>query len=102
MYRKLLPLLNRFVMIRQGILGQAYLGRLTAVEQDTVDIQTYHRDGAPASNWTVSMASITEVLTESRQLDNLALSVKWANSSDAALPHDESEPLSAVAGPKTD
>ncbi len=80
MYRKLLPHLNKFVLLRQGMLGRAYIGRLMDVDQEVVEIQTYHPDGTRAETWTVSLATITEFLTDSRQLDMLALKVKWATS----------------------
>lgn len=83
LYRKLLPLVNKYVLIRQGMLGRAYVGRLTDVDQETLDLQTFHADGTPAETWTLLLNTITEFLSESRQLDMVALRVKWASSASA-------------------
>ncbi len=80
MYRKLLPYINKFVMIRQGMLSQIYVGRILDVDQEALELQTFQQDGTKAACWTISLSTITEFLTESRQLDTLALKVKWANS----------------------
>jgi len=89
LYRKLLPLVNKYVLIRQGMLGRAYVGRLTDVDQETLDLQTFHADGTPAETWTLLLNTITEFLSESRQLDMVALRVKWASSANP----DEITPL---------
>jgi len=84
MYRKLLPLLNHFVLLRQGMLNRSYVGRLVDIDQETLEIQTYHPDGTEAECWTICLNSITEILTQSQQLDMLALKVKWVNSQNAS------------------
>lgn len=89
MYRKLLPLLNRFVMLRQGPLGQCYVGRLLGIDPETVEIETYHPDGVRAACWVININTITEFLSESKQLDTLALKVKWANSPELPEPAGE-------------
>lgn len=91
LYRKLLPLVNRFIMLRQGMLSQMYVGRLLEVEAESVQLQTYHSDGSPAAVWTISLNTVTEFVSESRQLDLLALKVKWATSPEE-LPEDETNP----------
>lgn len=83
MYRKLLPMLNQFILVRQGMLNRSYIGRLLDVDQETMEIQTYHSDGTEAECWTLCMSTITEFLTQSQQLNTLALKVKWLNSHDS-------------------
>ncbi len=82
MYRKLHPLVNRFIMVRQGNLGQMYVGRLLSVDEDTLQLQTYQADGSHAACWTIQVSTVTEFVSESRQLDTLALKVKWLASTD--------------------
>jgi Asp-tRNA(Asn)/Glu-tRNA(Gln) amidotransferase C subunit len=78
LYRKLLPLVNRFVMLRQGGLGQMYVGRLLNVDTESVELQTYQADGTESAQWTINLNTITEFVSKSNQLDMLALKVKWA------------------------
>lgn len=80
LYRKLLPLVNRFVMLRQGGLGQMYVGRLLNVDTESVELQTYQADGTESAQWTINLNTITEFVSKSNQLDMLALKVKWAMS----------------------
>lgn len=82
LFTKLLPLIHRFVMLRQGGLSQMYVGRLLEVDRESVQLQTYHSDGQPAAQWTINLSTITEFVSHSRQLDMLALKVKWAASPD--------------------
>ena len=88
-------------MIRQGMLGQIYVGRVLDVDQEALKLQTFQQDGAKAAVWVISLSTITEFLTESRQLDTLALKVKWANSKDKSHDDDDTnlqdEEESAVA-----
>ncbi|MBK8189518.1 MAG: hypothetical protein IPK79_03625 [Vampirovibrionales bacterium] len=102
MYRKLLPLLNRFVMLRQGPLGQCYVGRLLSVEPESVEIETYHPDGSRAACWVILLATVTEFLSDSKQLDTLALRVKWANSPELAEPAADApvEPMASTPLPE--
>ncbi len=81
-YRKLHPLVNRFLMVRQGNLGQMYVGRLLSVDEDALQLQTYQADGNPAACWTIQLSTVTEFVSESRQLNTLALKVKWMASND--------------------
>lgn len=78
LYRKLLPLVNRFIMLRQGGLGQMYVGRLLNVDAESVELQTYQADGTESAQWTINLNTITEFVSKSNQLDMLALKVKWA------------------------
>ena len=82
MYRRLQPYLQKFVCIHQGMLGRTYAGRMLHIDSECVEIQTYKADGARGELWTVSMATITDFLTDSEQLNTLALKVQWAISSE--------------------
>lgn len=86
MYDPLLNHVNDFMMVRQGGLSQVYVGRLIELTPTTAHLQTYQADGQPAARWTLSLETITEFLTDSRQLDNLALKVKWVASPDTITP----------------
>lgn len=83
MYRKLLALINRFVMLRQGQLSQAYVGQLVEVDQETLQLQTFQADGTSAAIWTLRLNTITDFMTDTRQLELLSLKVKWTLSPDA-------------------
>ena len=89
MYRKLLALLNRFVMLRQGQLSQAYVGQLVEVDQETLQLQTFQADGTAAAIWTLRLDTITDFMTDTRQLELLSLKVKWALSPDAEATDDD-------------
>lgn len=93
MYRKLLALLNRFVMLRQGQLSQAYVGQLIEVDQETLQLQTFQSDGTPAAVWTLRLDTITDFMTDTRQLELLSLKVKWALSPDAQPADEETTSL---------
>lgn len=90
MYRKLLPLLNKFVCVRQGMFSRYYIGRLVSVEPDAMEIQTYHHDGTDAELWTVNLETVTEFSVNSKELNTLALKVKWARSASPEM-DEESE-----------
>ena len=80
LYRKLLPMTNKFVYLRQGSFSRSYIGRVMSVEPDCVELQTYYDDGTEAELWTISLQTLTEFAIDSKELNTLALKVKWATS----------------------
>lgn len=100
MYRKLLPLLKRFVFIRQGAFNRYYEGKLVAVDGDTIQIQSYKKDGSPEELWTISLESITEFSVGGRHLAELELKVSFL-SSDSMIEDEEPEVL-LLQGPTND
>ncbi|MFN8615080.1 MAG: hypothetical protein U0003_04125 [Vampirovibrionales bacterium] len=64
-------------------MSQAYVGQLIEVETECLQLQTFQSDGTPAAVWTLRLDTITDFMTETRQLELLALKVKWASSPDA-------------------
>ena len=82
MYRKLLPLLKRFVFVRQGAFNRYYEGKLMAVDSDTLQIQSYKKDGSPEELWTISLETITEFSVGGRHLAELELKVSFLFSDD--------------------
>lgn len=100
MYRKLLPLLKRFVFIRQGAFNRYYEGKLVAVDGDTIQIQSYKKDGSAEELWTISLESITEFSVGGRHLAELELKVSFL-SSDSMIEDEEPEVL-LLQGPTND
>lgn len=88
MYRKLLPLLKRFVFVRQGAFNRYYEGKLVAVDSDTLQIQSYKKDGSPEELWTISMETITEFSVGGRHLAELELKVSFLFSEDMQADND--------------
>jgi hypothetical protein len=80
MYKKLLPLVNQFVCVRQGDYGRSYVGRLLSADTDFIEIQIYYEDGTEAEIWTIRMDTVTEFSSQSKVVNTLALKVKWATS----------------------
>ncbi len=93
MYKKLLPLVNKFICVRQGPFDRTYAGRLVDIDPECLAIQTYYADGKEAALWTVALPTITEFASESKELSTLALKVKWACSQDS----DERDALASVS-----
>jgi hypothetical protein len=81
MYRKLRPLLHRFVFIRQGAYNASYEGKIKSVEPDCIQLQGYREDGTEDALWTISIRSITEFSIGGRHLTELELRVQYAYSS---------------------
>ena len=80
MYRKLLPLMQRFVFIRQGAYNRYYEGKLIALEPDSVQIQAFKKDGTPEEIWTISLDTISEFSVGGRHLAEMELKVSFASS----------------------
>jgi hypothetical protein len=49
MYRKLLPYVKRFIFVRQGAFNRYYEGKLIAVDNETLTMQSYKKDGTGKS-----------------------------------------------------
>jgi len=88
MYRKLLPLLKRFVFVRQGAFNRYYEGKLVAVDSDSLQIQSYKKDGSEEELWTISLDSITEFSIGGRHLSELELKVSFLFSDDMCADDD--------------
>jgi len=93
MYRKLLPLLKRFVFVRQGAFNRYYEGKLIAVDSDSLQIQSYKKDGSEEELWTISLETITEFSVGGRHLSELELKVSYLSSEDMAVEEDMAIPL---------
>lgn len=91
MYSKLLPLVKRFVFIRQGAFNRYYEGKLLAVDNDTVQLQSYKKDGSEEEVWTIAIETITEFSTGGRHLAELELKVSFIASDDMDEAEDEDE-----------
>ncbi len=92
MYRKLLPLLKRFVFVRQGAFNRYYEGKLMAVDEDSLQIQSYKKDGSEEELWTITLDTITEFSVGGRHLSELELKVSYLSSDDMPVDTDE-EPI---------
>lgn len=82
MYHKLLPLLKRFVFVRQGAFNRYYEGKIMAVDSDSLQIQSYKKDGSPEELWTISLETVTEFSVGGRHLAELELKVSFLSSED--------------------
>lgn len=100
MYRKLLPLLKRFVFVRQGAFNRYYEGKLLAVDGDSLQIQSYKKDGSQEELWTISLETITEFSVGGRHLSELELKVSYLSSED--MPSDDEMPMRLLEGPSPD
>lgn len=85
MYRKLLPYVKRFIFVRQGAFNRYYEGKLLAVDNETLQLQSYKKDGSEEELWTISLESITEFSIGGRHLAELELKVSFMASSDMEL-----------------
>ena len=83
MYRKLLPYVKRFIFVRQGAFNRYYEGKLIAVDSETIQIQSYKKDGTPEELWTISLETITEFSVGGRHLAELELKVSFLASGDS-------------------
>lgn len=100
MYRKLLPLLKRFVFVRQGAFNRYYEGKLVAVDGDTLQIQSYKKDGSAEEVWTIALDSITEFSVGGRHLAELELKVSFLSSGNVS--EDEEPEVLLLQGPGSD
>ncbi len=98
MYRKLLPLLKRFVFVRQGAFNRYYEGKLVAVDGDSLQIQSYKKDGTEEELWTISLETITEFSVGGRHLAELELKVSYVSSED--MPTDPEPEVHLLEGPR--
>ena len=85
MYKRLLSLVNNFVHVERAHLGQTNHCQLLNVTPETIEIQTYDKDGKEDTRWILPMGSVTGVATQSADIDRLALTVKYAQSPDDRL-----------------
>src|SRR3712207_3189076 len=88
MYRKLLPHVKRFVFVRQGAFNRYYEGKLIAVDNETLQLQSYKKDGTEEELWTISLETITEFSIGGRHLAELELKVSFVASDDMHVSHD--------------
>lgn len=98
MYRKLLPLVKRFVFVRQGAFNRYYEGKLIAVDSDSLQIQSYKKDGTEEEMWTISLDSITEFSVGGRHLAELELKVSYVSSDD--MPASTHPEVQLLEGPR--
>jgi hypothetical protein len=88
MYPKLLPLLKRFIFVRQGAFNRYYEGKLVSVDVDALQIQSYRKDGSPEELWTIALDTITEFSVGGRHLAELALKVSFLSSDEMNTNYD--------------
>lgn len=88
MYRHLLPLQKQFIFVRQGAFNRYYEGKLTHVDDEVVQIQSYKKDGSPEELWTLSLDTITEFSIGGRHLTELALKVSFLSPEHVTFPPD--------------
>lgn len=82
MYRKLLPHVKRFIFVRQGAFNRYYEGKLISVDNETLQLQSYKKDGTEEEMWTISLETITEFSIGGRHLAELELKVSFVSSED--------------------
>jgi hypothetical protein len=75
MFKKLLPLVNRFVYLRQGYFNRYYEGKLIEVLPETLTIQSYDEQGKPDAEWVIALSTVTEFMVGDRDLDELNMRV---------------------------
>lgn len=88
MYRKLLPHVKRFLFVRQGAFNRYYEGKLVAVDNETLQLQSYKKDGTEEELWTISLETITEFSVGGRHLAELELKVSYVASDDMSASND--------------
>jgi hypothetical protein len=84
MYKKILPLVNRFVYLRQGYFNRYYEGKIIEVTPDTLTLQAYDDQGRVDSQWVIAMPTVTEFMTGDRDLDELNMKVSMAKTIEQA------------------
>src|SRR4051812_45708463 len=80
MYRKLLPLMKRFVFVRQGAFNRYYEGKLIAIDPETLQLQSYKKDGTEEEVWTINLDSVSEFSVGGRHLAEMEFKVSFASS----------------------
>ncbi|HEY9744942.1 MAG TPA: hypothetical protein V6C99_01855 [Oculatellaceae cyanobacterium] len=98
MYRKLLPYVKRFVFVRQGSFNRYYEGKLLAVDSETIQLQSYRKDGSEEELWTISLDTITEFSIGGRHLAELELKVSYLASSDMGEDGEDSSQMPSKQG----
>jgi hypothetical protein len=84
MYKKILPLVNRFIYLRQGYFSRFYEGKILEVTPDTLTLQAYDEQGRMDSQWVIALPTITEFMTGDRDLDELNMKVSMAKTIEQA------------------
>ena len=84
MYKKILPLVNRFIYLRQGYFNRFYEGKILEVTPDTLTLQAYDEQGRLDSQWVIALPTITEFMTGDRDLDELNMKVSMAKTIEQA------------------
>jgi hypothetical protein len=82
MYKRLLSLVNNFIHVERAHLSQNIYCMLLNVTPETMEIQTFSKEGLEESRWILPLGSVTGVATHSAEIDRLALTVKYAQSPD--------------------
>jgi hypothetical protein len=93
MYRKLLPYVKRFVFVRQGAFNRYYEGKLLALDPETLQMQSYKKDGTEEEIWTIALDTITEFSIGGRHLAELELKASFAASDELLSEHPCEEPI---------
>jgi hypothetical protein len=102
MYKKILPLVNRFVYLRQGYFNRYYEGKILEVTPDTLTLQAYDEHGRLDSQWVIALPTITEFMTGDRDLDELNMKVSMAKTIEQAELSDlEQATLSSASSSST-
>jgi hypothetical protein len=78
MYKKLLPLVNQFIYLRQGYFSRYYEGKLLEVTPETLTLQAYDDQGNEEASWVIALNTVTEFMTGDRDLDELNMRVSLA------------------------
>ena len=100
MYSKLLPLVKRFIFVRQGAFNRYYEGKLLSVDSECVQIQSYKKDGSEEEVWTISLETISEFSTGGRHLAELELKVSFIASDDMPESEEDIVPMEGSIAPK--
>ncbi len=79
MYRQLLPYLKRFIFVRQGAFNRYYEGKLLSLDNETIQIRSYKKDGTEEELWTIALDTVTEFSIGGRHLAELELKVSYAS-----------------------
>ncbi|MBY0406036.1 MAG: hypothetical protein K2X66_19185 [Cyanobacteria bacterium] len=82
MYKRLLSLVNKFIYLERAHLHQSMYCQLIEVTAETIEVQNFTKDGLEDTRWIFPLGSVTGIATQSADLARLALTVKWAQSSD--------------------
>jgi hypothetical protein len=78
MQKKLLPLVNQFIYVRQGFFSRYYEGKLVEVTPDTLTLQAYDEEGNEEAVWVMQLSTVTEFMVGDSDLSTLSDKVKMA------------------------